>query len=109
MASYNHEEIEKKWQKKWEETGIYNTQKRDTSKEKEYVLVEWPYPSGNLHIGHWFAFAVVDIDTLWRPKTTNEDSHWKGRVCKIYTKMQNDVWKLISHIGVLNYTTKKIV
>jgi leucyl-tRNA synthetase len=30
-------------------------------KEKEYVLVEWPYPSGNLHLGHWYAFAVPDI------------------------------------------------
>lgn len=58
---FNHEEIEKKWQQIWKEQGIYNVGERDTSKEKEYVLVEWPYPSGNLHIGHWFAFAVVDI------------------------------------------------
>lgn len=53
--------IEKKWQKTWEEAGVYNVGERDTSKEKEYVLVEWPYPSGNLHIGHWYAFAVPDI------------------------------------------------
>jgi leucyl-tRNA synthetase len=53
--------IEKKWQKIWEEEGIYNVGERDTSKEKEYVLVEWPYPSGNLHLGHWYAFAVPDI------------------------------------------------
>lgn len=58
---FDHEAIEKKWQKHWEETGIYDVGRRDDSKEKEYVLVEWPYPSGNLHIGHWFAFAVVDI------------------------------------------------
>jgi leucyl-tRNA synthetase len=58
---FNHEEIEKKWQNAWEESGDYNIGERDLSKEKEYVLVEWPYPSGNLHIGHWFAFAVVDI------------------------------------------------
>lgn len=58
---FNHEEIEKKWQHAWEESGDYNIGERDLSKEKEYVLVEWPYPSGNLHIGHWFAFAVVDI------------------------------------------------
>lgn len=54
-------EIEKKWQQIWEEEGIYNVGERDTDKEKEYVLVEWPYPSGNLHIGHWYAFAVPDI------------------------------------------------
>ncbi|MCR4285772.1 MAG: leucine--tRNA ligase [Candidatus Kaiserbacteria bacterium] len=58
---FNHEEMEKKWQHAWEESGDYNIGERDLSKEKEYVLVEWPYPSGNLHIGHWFAFAVVDI------------------------------------------------
>ncbi len=53
--------IEKKWQQIWEESGIYNVGERNVSKEKEYVLVEWPYPSGNLHIGHWHAFAVPDI------------------------------------------------
>lgn len=53
--------IEKKWQEKWQESGLYNVGLRDTTKEKEYVLVEWPYPSGNLHIGHWYAFAVPDI------------------------------------------------
>jgi leucyl-tRNA synthetase len=58
---FNHEEIEKKWQAHWKESGIYTVGDRDTAKEKEYVLVEWPYPSGNLHVGHWYAFAVVDI------------------------------------------------
>jgi leucyl-tRNA synthetase len=53
--------IEKKWQQIWAEEGIYDVGARDKSKEKEYVLVEWPYPSGNLHIGHWYAFAVPDI------------------------------------------------
>ncbi len=58
---FDHTAIEKRWQSTWKEHGLYNVGERDTSKEKEYVLVEWPYPSGNLHIGHWFAFAVVDI------------------------------------------------
>jgi leucyl-tRNA synthetase len=58
---FDHKEIEKKWQKKWEGGGLYNIEKRDPSREKEYVLAELPYPSGNLHIGHWFAFAVTDI------------------------------------------------
>jgi leucyl-tRNA synthetase len=58
---FDSSEIEKKWQQIWEEEGIYNVGERDTSKEKEYVLVEWPYPSGNLHLGHWYAFAVPDI------------------------------------------------
>ena len=54
-------EIETRWQNKWRETGLYTAGDRDASKEKEYILVEWPYPSGNLHIGHWYAFAVPDI------------------------------------------------
>jgi leucyl-tRNA synthetase len=58
---FDSEVIEREMQKRWEETGIYNVGLRDASKEKEYVLVEWPYPSGNLHIGHWYAFAVPDI------------------------------------------------
>ena len=47
------------------------------------------------------AFAVVDIDTLWRDANGNE-SHWKGRVCKVYTKV-GEQWKLIMHTGVLQY------
>lgn len=58
---FDHLIIEKKWQDAWRESGLYNAGDRDPSKEKKYILVEWPYPSGNLHIGHWFAFAVVDI------------------------------------------------
>jgi len=58
---FDHAAIEKKWQAKWNEDGIYNAPERDESKEKEYVLVELPYPSGNLHIGHWYAFGVPDI------------------------------------------------
>ena len=58
---FDHKEFERKWQEKWKQDGIYDVGARDTSKEKEYVLVEWPYPSGNLHIGHWYAFAVPDI------------------------------------------------
>lgn len=58
---FDNKTIEKKWQETWAQSGIYNVGERDTSKEKEYVLVELPYPSGNLHIGHWHAFAVPDI------------------------------------------------
>jgi ketosteroid isomerase-like protein len=47
------------------------------------------------------AFAVVDVDTLWRSKT-GEDFHWKGRACKGYT-LVGDEWKLIYHTGLLDY------
>lgn len=58
---FDHEVIEKKWQAKWKEQGLYTVEKRDEAKEKRFVLTEFPYPSGNLHIGHWYAFAVPDI------------------------------------------------
>lgn len=47
------------------------------------------------------AFAVVDIDTLWADKDGNA-SHWKGRVCKVYAKV-NGEWKMTMHTGVLEY------
>ena len=47
------------------------------------------------------AFAVVDIDTLWRDKDGVEN-HWKGRVCKVYSKV-GDKWLMTMHTGVLDY------
>jgi leucyl-tRNA synthetase len=58
---FNSGEIEAKWQNLWEEEKLHEVGARDITKPKEYILVEWPYPSGNLHIGHWYAFAVPDI------------------------------------------------
>lgn len=58
--------IEKKWQGEWEQQGLHDVGDRDHSRTKEYLLVEWPYPSGNLHIGHWYAFAVPDIYARFR-------------------------------------------
>lgn len=65
---YNHKEIELKWQKKWQEEKLYETRdeasastEASASRGNFYTLVEFPYPSGNLHIGHWYAFAVPDI------------------------------------------------
>jgi leucyl-tRNA synthetase len=59
--SYDHREIEQKAQEKWAELGLYQTDLADTSKDPYYLLVEFPYPSGDLHIGHWYAFAVTDM------------------------------------------------
>jgi hypothetical protein len=47
------------------------------------------------------ALAVVDIDTLWADKENN-NNHWKGRVCKVYAKI-DDQWKMTMHTGVLEY------
>ena len=61
MEGYNHKEIESKWQKYWDEKGIYKTPDKIDGKENFYTLVEFSYPSGNLHVGHWYAFSVPDI------------------------------------------------
>jgi ketosteroid isomerase-like protein len=47
------------------------------------------------------AFAVVDVDTLWR-RPDGGDFHWKGRACKVYTRVGAG-WKLIMHTGLLDY------
>ena len=57
---YNPSELEPEWQKKWAESGLYETNLRDTKKPKYYHLTMYPYPSGDLHVGHWYAFAVPD-------------------------------------------------
>ncbi len=61
MSKYDHKKIEKKWQKFWEKNKIYTTPDKAPGKDNFYLLVEFPYPSGNLHAGHWYAFAVPDI------------------------------------------------
>lgn len=59
--SYDHRDIEKKAQEKWVGLNLYQADLSDTAKDPYYLLVEFPYPSGDLHIGHWYAFAVTDI------------------------------------------------
>ena len=49
------------------------------------------------------AFAVVDVDTLWRHRGTGERFHWKGRACKGYTLVAGE-WRLIFHTGLLDYS-----
>jgi leucyl-tRNA synthetase len=58
---YNHLRIEKKWQDTWNKKNLYKVPDSDKQKKNYYQLVEFPYPSGNLHVGHWYAFAVPDI------------------------------------------------
>jgi leucyl-tRNA synthetase len=57
---YVPQEIEAKWQKRWEEDGLYRSE-IDPDKPKHYALTMLPYPSGNLHIGHWYAMAPSDV------------------------------------------------
>jgi len=61
MMNFNPQRIERKWQKVWEKTGIYRTLDKVKGKENFYHLVMFPYPSGDLHIGHWYNFAPADV------------------------------------------------
>jgi leucyl-tRNA synthetase len=61
IKNYDHKKLEKKWQKEWEKKKIYKVKDKDKDRKNFYALVEFSYPSGNLHVGHWYAFGVTDI------------------------------------------------
>jgi len=56
---YVPQEIEPKWQERWKEDGLYATREL-ADRPKFYAMTMYPYPSGNLHIGHWYAMAPSD-------------------------------------------------
>ncbi|MDO8558502.1 MAG: leucine--tRNA ligase [bacterium] len=60
MKLYNHKKIEEKLQKAWLKDGTYKAAD-DDSRKKFYHLVMFAYPSGDLHIGHWYNFAPADV------------------------------------------------
>jgi len=60
MQKYDHKKVEAKWQKKWEAGGAY--QAKDNAPDKSYLLIEFPYPSGDgLHVGHIRSWTALDV------------------------------------------------
>ncbi len=69
---YTPTEIEPRWQQRWEELGMHTTDLHDPSRPKFYLLTMYPYPSGDLHIGHWY--IVTPTDAIGRFHTMNGDN-----------------------------------
>ena len=62
---YNPEELDRKWQERWEETRIYRVHD-DDPRPKWYEMTMYPYPSGDLHIGHWYPMGPSDSHARFR-------------------------------------------
>jgi len=60
-SEYDPKTIESKWQDRWDKQNLHKTSDGKKGKDNEFILVEFAYPSGDLHVGHWYAFSVMDI------------------------------------------------
>ncbi|MEX0918188.1 MAG: leucine--tRNA ligase [Candidatus Paceibacterota bacterium] len=77
-TTFDHKEIEKKWQAKWKESGLYRTD-IDSAKEKMFVLDMFPYPSGDgLHVGHPKGYIATDIYSRFKKMSGYEILHPMG-------------------------------
>ncbi len=63
--AYEPQKIEQKWQERWKKDGLYRSV-RQPGKPKHYALTMLPYPSGDLHIGHWYAMTPADARARYK-------------------------------------------
>ena len=62
---FNPRELDRKWQERWATDGLYRA-RDDDPRPKWYELTMYPYPSGDAHIGHWYAMAPADAHARFR-------------------------------------------
>jgi leucyl-tRNA synthetase len=63
---YDPAAIEPHWQARWAELGLHRTDLHDTARPRYYLLTMYPYPSGDLHIGHWYIKTPTDAIARFR-------------------------------------------
>ena len=75
---YNPSVIEPKWQKRWKESKIYDVNLNVKSDKNFFSLTMFPYPSGDLHIGHWYAFTPADSYSRFKKMNGFNVLHTQG-------------------------------
>ncbi|MBF8289776.1 MAG: leucyl-tRNA synthetase [Chloroflexi bacterium] len=66
IERYDAVSIEPRWQARWAESGLYRTDLHDTTRPRYYLLTMYPYPSGDIHIGHWYTKTPTDALARYR-------------------------------------------
>ena len=81
-----------RWSGNWQQ--LFDTHELVHNRRELKKIVVTPEGDG--------AFAVVDVDTLWRDGA-GQEQRWKGRACKVYSKVGGE-WKMTMHTGLLDYS-----
>ncbi len=66
IERYDPATIEPRWQARWDELGLHRTDLEETARPKYYLLTMYDYPSGNLHVGHWYVKTPTDAVARYR-------------------------------------------
>ncbi|MFW5998968.1 MAG: class I tRNA ligase family protein, partial [Halanaerobiaceae bacterium] len=74
---YDYEEVESKWQQQWDSSRLYTTESEE-DKAKYYVLEMFPYPSGDLHMGHVRVYSIGDVIARFKRMNDHDVIHPMG-------------------------------